>query len=109
MARSTFKRNLWGLVRGATQVGAPQRTKFDWAGDRTCDQLYAPPATQSHQSDWQLAIALAQSFQSFHRTCRIFGEPIAQSHARLALIWMTQILLKALLEERLGVFAPPEL
>jgi DALR anticodon binding domain len=74
-----------------------------------CDQLYGPPATQSHPSDWQMAIALSQSFQSFHRTCRIFGEPIALSHARLALIWMTQILLKALLEERLGVFAPPEL
>lgn len=56
------------------------------------------------------AIALAQAFEAFDRTCRIFGKPtITQSHVaqrRLALVMITQLLIRELLEQKLGVFLP---
>lgn len=59
------------------------------------------------------AIALAQSFEAFDRDCRIFGEPsVTQAYLaqrRLALVMITQMLMRELLEQKLGVFLPDSL
>jgi len=56
---------------------------------------------------------LSQSFIEFHAACRIFaGVPSAEpdlAQANLGLVLVTQTVLKALLEEGLGVCAPVEL
>jgi hypothetical protein len=57
--------------------------------------------------------ALCQAFDAFYRSCRIWGDIKAHNpqlaKARLGLVRVTQILLRSLLENYLGVSAPVEL
>ena len=61
----------------------------------------------------KLATCLSQDFLTFYRANRIWGEikieNLALAQARLGLIRATQTMIKLLLEEGLGVFAPIEM
>ena len=77
------------------------------------DDFYCPcPILQS--IDWEkAALNLSQAFQAFYSCCRIWGEVKIQTihlaQARLGLIMATQQILRLLLQDRLGVYAPVEL
>ena len=55
-------------------------------------------------------LAVSEAYEQFYKSCRIWGEvkihdlPLAQ--ARLGLIGVTQVVLRSLLQEQLGVSAP---
>ncbi|HEY9612937.1 DALR anticodon-binding domain-containing protein [Allocoleopsis sp.] len=61
----------------------------------------------------KLAHALSKAFETFYSACRIWGEVKTETpqlaQARLGLVAVTQKLLRSLLEDQLGVTAPPEL
>ena len=77
------------------------------------DDFYCPcPILQP--IDWEkAALNLSQAFQAFYSCCRIWGEVKIQTihlaQARLGLIMATQQILRLLLQDRLGVYAPVEL
>ena len=67
----------------------------------------------SPQNWLKIADQFSQSFQQFYRYCQIWGE-VKQSQpelaqARLGLVFITQFLLKILLEEKLGIMPPLDL
>jgi arginyl-tRNA synthetase len=68
---------------------------------------------QNQGSSIKLASALSNAFETFYSSCRILGEvkidtpKLAQ--ARLGLLGLTQIILRSLLQDQLGVAAPTEL
>lgn len=79
----------------------------------TLDHLYCP-GTSRQLKDWEkAALKLSQVFQTFYSCCRIWGEVKIQtpelSQVRLGLVMATQISLRLLLQDRLGVPAFPEL
>jgi len=61
----------------------------------------------------KLAKELSKAFEQFYSSCRIWGEVKSQTpqlaQARLGLVAVTQILLRSLLQEQLGILAPVEL
>jgi hypothetical protein len=77
------------------------------------DELYYPcPSRQA--VDWEkAALNLSQAFQNFYSCCRIWGEVKIQTphlaQARLGLVIVTQAVLRLLLQDILGVWAPLEL
>ncbi|MBD2566885.1 anticodon-binding protein [Anabaena lutea FACHB-196] len=76
------------------------------------DDLVYPDAGSS--VNWGKAgLKLSQAFDSFWRNCRIWGEVKINSwelaQARLGLLMATQLVLRSVLETKLGAFAPPEL
>ena len=66
------------------------------------------PATST-----KLAKAVSKAFDKFYSSCRIWGEVKTQTpklaQARLGLLGVTQIALRSLLQDKLGVPAPTEL
>lgn len=73
------------------------------------------PATRNQQqpNGVKRAVALSEAFEQFYSRCRIWGEVETQTprlaQARLGLVAVTQISLKALLQDDLGVTAPVQL
>ena len=83
---------------------------------RLIAQIVDVQDARSNQSQLQgvkLARELSQAFEQFYSSCRIWGEVKSQTpklaQARLGLVAVTQVLLRSLLEEQLGVLAPVEL
>ncbi|NET69923.1 MAG: anticodon-binding protein [Sphaerospermopsis sp. SIO1G2] len=79
---------------------------------KTVDNLVFPDSRSI--VNWNTeALKLSAAWESFWSKCRIWGEvknncwPLAQ--ARLGLLMVTQLVLKSVLEEKLGVSAPREL
>jgi len=83
----------------------PQVRTFDVSGERY--------SHYSRDIAVQLVQSLSQSFLAFESACRIWGEVKTQTPqlatARLGLILAVQQILKLLLSEVLGVFAPSEI
>ena len=79
----------------------------------TLDDFYCS-GTSCQLKIWEKsALNLSQIFQTFYSCCRIWGEVKMQtlelSQARLGLVMATQISLRLLLQDKLGVPAPVEL
>ncbi|MBD2666664.1 DALR anticodon binding domain protein [Richelia sinica FACHB-800] len=76
------------------------------------DDWVCPPSDRPIKWE-QAGVKLAQAWEKFSAHCRIWGEVRINSpnlsQARLGLLIMTQLVLKAVLEEKLGVIAPIEL
>jgi len=70
-------------------------------------------SNQSQLQGVKLARDLSKAFEKFYSNCRIWGKVKSQTlklaQARLGLVAVTQILLRSLLQEHLGVLAPMEL
>lgn len=80
---------------------------------RTLDDLYCP-CNSRQPIEWEKAgLSLSQAFQSFYSCCRIWGEVKIQTlelaQVRLGLVMATQVVLRLLLQDKLGVPAPLEL
>lgn len=80
---------------------------------RTLDNLYCPYNSRQPINWEKAALSLSQAFQSFYSCCRIWGEVKIQTlelaQVRLGLIMATQVVLRLLLQDKLGVSAPLEL
>jgi arginyl-tRNA synthetase len=79
---------------------------------KVVDDLVYPDARSS--VNWgQTGLKLSQAFDNFWCNCRIWGEVKINSwelaQARLGLLIATQLVLRSVLETKLGVFAPLEL
>ncbi len=70
-------------------------------------------SNQTQLQGIKLARDLSKAFEQFYSSCRIWGEVKSQTpklaQARLGLVAVTQVLLRSLLQEQLGVVAPLEL
>jgi arginyl-tRNA synthetase len=77
------------------------------------DDLYCPEPTRQVLNWLKIALNLSQAFQTFYSQCRIWGEVKSQNlnlaQARLGLVAIAQSVLRILLVDVLGSFAPPEL
>lgn len=73
------------------------------------DALVADDISRQRRQVLKLATRLAEAFETFHRECRIVGQPRAIAQVRLGLLAVTRVLLKWLLEAGLGVSALAEL
>lgn len=77
------------------------------------DDLYFPCPSRKVNHWKKAALNLSQAFQNFYSCCQIWGEVkidmIHLAQARLGLIIATQVILRLLLQECIGIPAPLEL
>ncbi|MDZ8030005.1 MAG: DALR anticodon-binding domain-containing protein [Nostoc sp. DedQUE08] len=102
----------WLNCDGTLQLNHPDERRLIGELIQVVDNIECPDVSDSVK--WEkLALNLSQAFEKFWSNCRIWGEVKITSpelaQARLGLLMATQSVLKFVLEENLGVFAPLEL
>jgi arginyl-tRNA synthetase len=102
----------WLNCDGTLQLNHPDERRLIGELIQVVDNIECPDVSDSVK--WEkVALNLSQAFEKFWSNCRIWGEVKITSpelaQARLGLLMATQSVLKFVLEENLGVFAPLEL
>ncbi|MDZ8134584.1 MAG: DALR anticodon-binding domain-containing protein [Nostoc sp. DedQUE04] len=102
----------WLNCDGTLQLNHPDERRLIDELIQVVDNIECPDVSDSVK--WEkVALNLSQAFEKFWSNCRIWGEIKITSpelaQARLGLLMATQSVLKFVLEENLGVFAPLEL
>ncbi|WP_375498477.1 DALR anticodon-binding domain-containing protein [uncultured Nostoc sp.] len=102
----------WLNCDGTLRLNHPDERRLIGELIQVVDNIECPDVKGSVK--WEkVALSLSQAFEKFWCSCRIWGEvkitlpELAQ--ARLGLLMATQSVLRFVLEENLGVFAPLEL
>ncbi|MEH2258955.1 MAG: DALR anticodon-binding domain-containing protein [Nostoc sp.] len=102
----------WLNCNGTLRLNHPDERRLIGELIQVVDKIECPDVNSSVK--WEkVALNLSQAFEKFWSNCRIWGEVKITSpelaQARLGLLMATQSVLKFVLEENLGVFAPLEL
>ncbi|MBN3942263.1 DALR anticodon-binding domain-containing protein [Nostoc sp. NMS9] len=102
----------WLNCDGILRLNHPDERRLIGELIQVVDNIECPDVNGSVK--WEkVALNLSQAFEKFWSNCRIWGEVKITSpelaQARLGLLVATQSVLKFVLEENLGVFAPLEL
>ncbi|MEH1817885.1 MAG: DALR anticodon-binding domain-containing protein [Nostoc sp.] len=102
----------WLNCDGTLQLNHPDEHRLIDELIQVVDNIECPDVSGSVK--WEkVALNLSQAFEKFWSNCRIWGEVKITSpelaQARLGLLMATQSVLRYVLEENLGVFAPLEL
>ena len=109
----TFDQSIpWLDCNQKLRLNCPEEMRLIELLVKMVDDLVFPNSTSS--VNWiTAAVKLSAAFESFYRSCRIWGEvkinALELAQARLGLLMVTQLVLKSVLETRLGVVAPMEL
>ncbi|MEH2398622.1 DALR anticodon-binding domain-containing protein [Nostoc sp.] len=102
----------WLNCDGTLRLNHPGERRLIAELVQVVDNIECPDVSGSVK--WEkVALNLSQAFENFWSNCRIWGEVKITSpelaQARLGLLMATQSVLRYVLEENLGVFAPLEL
>ncbi|MEH1843298.1 MAG: DALR anticodon-binding domain-containing protein [Nostoc sp.] len=102
----------WLNCDGILRLNHPDERRLIGELIQVVDNIDSPDVKGSVK--WEkVALSLSQAFEKFWCNCRIWGEVKITSpelaQARLGLLMATQSVLRFVLEENLGVFAPLEL
>ncbi|BDI19124.1 hypothetical protein ANSO36C_49260 [Nostoc cf. commune SO-36] len=102
----------WLNCEGTLRLNHPDERRLISELIQVVDNIECPDVSGSVK--WEkVALNLSQAFEKFWSNCRIWGEVKINSpelaQARLGLLMATQSVLRFVLEENLGVFAPLEL
>ncbi|MEH1940293.1 MAG: DALR anticodon-binding domain-containing protein [Nostoc sp.] len=102
----------WLNCDGRLRLNHPDERRLIAELVQVVDNIECPDVKGSVK--WEkVALSLSQAFESFWSNCRIWGEVKITSpelaQARLGLLMATQSVLRFVLEENLGIFAPLEL
>ncbi|MEH2296721.1 DALR anticodon-binding domain-containing protein [Nostoc sp.] len=102
----------WLNSDGTLRLNHPDERRLIAELVEVIDNIECPDVSGSVK--WEkVALNLSQAFEKFWSNCRIWGDVKITSpevaQARLGLLMATQSVLKYVLEENLGVFAPLEL
>ncbi|MEH2281980.1 MAG: DALR anticodon-binding domain-containing protein [Nostoc sp.] len=102
----------WLNCDGTLRLNHPDERRLIGELIQVVDNIECPDVGGSVK--WEkVALNLSQAFEKFWSNCRIWGEVKITSpelaQARLGLLMATQSVLRFVLEENLGVFAPLEL
>ncbi|WP_369694281.1 DALR anticodon-binding domain-containing protein [Nostoc commune] len=102
----------WLNDDGTLRLNHPDERRLIGELIQVVDNIQCPEVKGSVK--WEkVALSLSQAFEKFWCNCRIWGEVKITSpelaQARLGLLMATQSVLRFVLEENLGVFAPLEL
>ncbi|MHC0065975.1 DALR anticodon-binding domain-containing protein [Nostoc sp. UIC 10890] len=102
----------WLNCDGTLRLNHPDERQLIGELIQVIDDMECPDVNGSVK--WEkVALNLSQAFEKFWSNCRIWGEVKIKSpelaQARLGLLMATQSVLRFVLEENLGVFAPVEL
>ncbi|MDZ8226855.1 DALR anticodon-binding domain-containing protein [Nostoc sp. ChiVER01] len=102
----------WLNGDGTLRLNHPDERRLISELIQVVDNIECPDVKGSVK--WEkVALSLSEAFEKFWCNCRIWGEvkitSLELAHARLGLLMATQSVLRFMLEENLGVFAPLEL
>ncbi|MCC5607800.1 glutamate acetyltransferase [Nostoc sp. CHAB 5834] len=102
----------WLNCDGTLRLNHPDERRLIGELIQVVDNIECPDVKGSVK--WEkVALSLSEAFEKFWSNCRIWGEVKITSpelaQARLGLLMATQSVLRFVLEENLGVFAPLEL
>ncbi|MBG1266740.1 DALR anticodon-binding domain-containing protein, partial [Nostoc sp. WHI] len=102
----------WLNCDGVLRLNHPDECRLIGELIQVIDNTECPNINGSVKLE-KVALNLSQAFEKFWCNCRIWGEvkitSLELAQARLGLLMVTQSVLKYVLEENLGVFAPLEL